>query len=684
MTTTNVKPSELNYDHYTLSQYDRDIVNAIPGHKAMHTCIAEYLRTNKDLWPKPVNMLDLGVGSGITSAIARDVLGNVNLTVVDFSQTMLENAKKKLGNDDNVHYILDDYSNTDFDKQYDVILTAIGLHHQTDDGKRTLFKKIYKALTTNGVFILGDLMSEKDKEQNALATAKHFHQLVDHATDEKTLAEWAHHHLYLNVLTPREDQKQWLEDVGFTVHTVFTHLQTVLFICTKKSMGNILHDIPHVIGTGTHVPLKTGGQTPITLLNNAATTPPFKKTMKYLETFLQSYGTFHRGAGVFAARTTDAMEHALGTIRSFIGVADDQTLLFTKNTSEAVNMLARILALTPHDVVLTSDIEHTSNFLPWKYNSAATVVTIASHDDGSLSLDDYRDKIKEYGTRVKLVALTGASNLTGYVPHLPTLADTAHSVGAIFFVDAAQLAPHRPINMQRDGIDALAFSAHKVYAPFGVGVLALPKKFLYRIPTDPGGGSIDMLSNTDIFWAPSADRHQSGTWNVTGIVALAKSIEVLLEVGWQNVLTHEKELVKYAVQKFLCVPGIKLFVQPKQYTEEHRIGTFPFLLDEYHHAHLAAILEHEYGIEVRAGTICNHRLVRRWLAIDDTQQKQIEHKIKEGDRLASYGIVRASLGIHNTKEDIDRLVQALTNIHANGPKLKYVAIPEEERFVALS
>lgn len=436
--------------------------------------------------------------------------------------------------------------------------------------------------------------------------------------------------------------------------------------------------MPKVIGTNKEFVLKTGKTVRVVKLNNAATTSPFQQTMDAVNEYIETYGAFHRGAGPHANLTYEKTQTAIGYIKKFIGLGAEQSVLFTHNTSSAINLFIRILKLNSEDVIITSMIEHTSNNLPWSHNSAAKVVYVKAFDDGSLDYDDLENKIKEHSKRVKLVAITGASNLSGYIPDMPRIAKLAHEQGALLFVDAAQLAPHRPIDMVRDGIDALAFSAHKAYAPFGLGVLALPTKLLETEPVDPGGGSIDMISDTNIVWAPASIRHQTGTWNVTGIVATGESCHLLMETGWENVIAHEREIVAYAAEQLATVPKLTMYVAPEKYVTDDRIGTFVFNLEGYHHAHLAAILENEYGIETRAGTICNHKLVRRWMKIDDAAQTEIEKEIMAGNRLASYGIVRASLAIHNTKEDIDALVSALKQIEKNSTQLKYKPVPEEE------
>lgn len=449
---------------------------------------------------------------------------------------------------------------------------------------------------------------------------------------------------------------------------------------TLVSPSAAAQKFPTVLGVETFITLHDGREVRVRQLNNAATTPPFKSTMEAVNSFLETYGALHRGAGPRARLTCERVEQAIRSIREFLNCADSQALVFTQNTSAAINLLARMLRLGSDDVGITSEIEHTSNNLPWRYNTAAKVLEIRAFDTGEIDYEDLVQKCREYGERVKIVAVSGASNQTGYIPDLKLMSRIAHSCGAMFFVDAAQLAPHRPIDMVADGIDALAFSAHKLYAPFGLGVLVLSQKVLDAMPVDPGGGSIDMISDREVLWAPPAERHQTGTWNATGIVALGASCETMMRAGWNLILEHEEELVEYTAQKLAAIPDLNMYVPPELYTRDNRIGTFPFNLEGLHHSLVAAILEHEHGIEVRAGTICNHRLVRRWLRTSDSDQETLESKIRQGDRLATYGIVRVSLGIHNTKEDIDHLAEALTGIVTKGYQLEYKPMPAHETF----
>ncbi len=452
---------------------------------------------------------------------------------------------------------------------------------------------------------------------------------------------------------------------------------------TTTSTNTTIATYP-IAGDSHKVALPNGAKRKIIMLNNAATTPPFKKTLDELSSFAEIYGTFHRGAGPRATATYLHAKKSIEVIRKFIDVPERHTLLFTQNTSAAINLLARLLHLAKDDVVITSDIEHTSNNLPWSYNTPAHVIRANAFDDGRLDYDDLEQKAKKYSKKLRLIAMTGASNMTGYVPDMPRLSKIAHEAGALLFIDAAQLAPHKKISMKASGIDILAFSAHKIYAPFGLGVLAIPSSLLDQIPVDAGGGSIDMVSDSSIVWAPPSARHQTGTWNVMGIVATAASCNALMDIGWDTIEDHEHKLIAYAAIRLAEVPALSTPIPLNTFVKERRVGTLVFNLPRYHHALLAAILEHEYGIETRAGTICNHRLVRRWMKTSDAEQKKIEREIESGNRLASYGIVRASLALHNTKEDIDALTNALIEIQKNGAKLNYMPVPKEEIYIPLT
>ncbi len=229
--TTNVNPADLNYDRYTRSQYDRDIVNAIPFHKEIHLKLAQYVKKHFDPG-KSCKVIDLGAGTALTSAVIKTVLPQAHFDIVDFSQQMLAGAKKKMG-EKNTTYILADYAAMQFTKKYDIAVTVIGLHHQTTAGTKRLIRKIYKNLNQGGVFIVGDLVTYQDKNLAALNNALHYKHLVDKASSQKVLTEWAYHHMFLNDLKTLEDLLLWLTQAGFKVDFQFNQFNTVLIIAKK-------------------------------------------------------------------------------------------------------------------------------------------------------------------------------------------------------------------------------------------------------------------------------------------------------------------------------------------------------------------------------------------------------------------------------------------------------------------
>ncbi|WP_437601981.1 aminotransferase class V-fold PLP-dependent enzyme [Sorangium sp. So ce590] len=451
----------------------------------------------------------------------------------------------------------------------------------------------------------------------------------------------------------------------------------------KDGSSSALRSLPEVVGAEHRVEIPGRGLRRVVRLNAAATTPPLRATLDAVTRFLGHYGALHRGSGPLARAACEDLEAAIASIRSFLGCGPEHHLLFCDNTSGAISQLARMLALKPDDAVVISEGEHTSNNLPWRFTTRARVVDVRSFDDGSIDEQHLGEVLGDERLQIRVVAVSGASNQTGYIPDLRRLSELARSRGALLFVDAAQLAPHRPIDMVASGIDALALSAHKLYAPFGVGLLVVPKRLLDTAPLEPGGGSIDMLSDVrgdaTVVWAPPTLRHQPGTWNGTGIVALGASCEALAKAGWDVVIEHERQIVERMAARLSGIEGLRLHVPAAAYGE-HRIGAFPFSIAGMHHALLAAVLDHEHAIEVRAGTICNHRLVRRWFGVSDEEQQAVEARIRAGDRLASYGIVRASVGIHTTLDDVDALGAALEEILAGGPRLTYEPIQSEEAY----
>lgn len=221
---------EVNFHNYPPEQYDRDIRNSIPFHDEVHETIRDFVWDKRNN-PPALKVLDLGCGTGLTSNAIRLGAPNSQITLVDFSQHMLNGARKKLGHD-NVAYICEDYTKMGIEKErFNIIACVIGLHHQSDGTKAAMFAKIRRGLADGGSFIFGDLVTFRNPEKAALEAARHYHHLVENAADEQTLAEWAHHHMFLNRLAPLEDQFEWLKAAGFSsISTAFIQYQTALII----------------------------------------------------------------------------------------------------------------------------------------------------------------------------------------------------------------------------------------------------------------------------------------------------------------------------------------------------------------------------------------------------------------------------------------------------------------------
>lgn len=229
---TNVNPEELNYDHYQTEQYDRGIVNSIPGHEQLHETIEQIIQHCSGT---SFRILELGVGTGLTAERILRIIPHAVYTAVDFSETMVQGAIERLKAYSQVAYVIGDYSQIDLPKNNDLVVSVIGIHHQeNDEDKRRLFQRIYDSLSPNGAFIFGDLVTYRNPELAALNEARHYHHLVEHAEDEKSLREWAYHHKVLNKLAPVEHQIEWLREIGFKeVQLVFTKYNTALIYAKK-------------------------------------------------------------------------------------------------------------------------------------------------------------------------------------------------------------------------------------------------------------------------------------------------------------------------------------------------------------------------------------------------------------------------------------------------------------------
>lgn len=431
------------------------------------------------------------------------------------------------------------------------------------------------------------------------------------------------------------------------------------------------------IGLAAPVPLLDGSERTYINLDNAASTPALEAAYQAVERFLRYYSSVHRGTGFKSQLSTHVFETARHRILSFVKAdPDTHTCIFGKNTTEAINKLARRFPFSAaRDLVITTGMEHHSNDLPWR--ASATVVHISLLPDGQLDESAFDAALAQHRDRVALVAVTGASNVTGYLNPVHRLAVKAHEAGAQIAVDAAQLAPHRPIDVRPlddpEHLDYVAISGHKMYAPFGAGALIGRRDtFSTGQPDYSGGGTVEVVTLDGVDWAGPPDRDEAGSPNTVGVVALAAAIGQLEAVGMQAVAAHEAELTAYALRRLSQVPGIKILGDTDPERVDQRLGVIPFNLENRSHFLVASILGHEYGIGVRSGCFCAHPYVLHLLDISAGEAEKVRARILQNNRAQMPGLVRASFGLYNTTREIDALAEALEKIAGQAYNGRYI------------
>ena len=433
--------------------------------------------------------------------------------------------------------------------------------------------------------------------------------------------------------------------------------------------------IPTVAGGDVRVPV-LGGERRYVALDNAASTPPFTEVLARVGTMAAWYGSVHRGAGFKSRISTDAWEAARLDVRRFVGADPVRSaVVFGRNTTDMLNHLAARYPFAPGAVVLVSGMEHHSNDLPWR--RAARVIHIAIDAQGRVDENDLRARLREHGRRIALLAVSGASNVTGVVNPVHRWARLAHEAGARIVVDAAQLAPHRPIDVRHpddpEHLDIIAFSAHKMYAPFGLGVLIAPASVLEQgEPYQVGGGTIEAVDFDHVAWTSLPDREEAGTPNVLGAVALAAAIGVYERTGWEAIRVREERLMRQALAALRLIPGVTLHADTGPDSTGDRVGVIPFNIAGLPHALVAEILADEWGIATRSGCFCAHPYVKRLLGLSLRDEAEAQLRILRGDRSDTPGMVRASIGLQTTEEDITTLAEAVRAVAAGQYETGYL------------
>jgi cysteine desulfurase/selenocysteine lyase len=384
---------------------------------------------------------------------------------------------------------------------------------------------------------------------------------------------------------------------------------------------------------------------PLVYLDNGATSQKPRSVIASLVNYYErDNSNVHRGLHTLSMRATDGYEGARARIAKFINAADPAEVLFTRGTTESINIVARSWGhahLKAGDVVLTTEFEHHSNLVPWQQAAKAAGATLkyvpllGADGEGGLDLAALDQLLTP---QVKLFAFTHISNTLGTINPAAELCRRARAVGAVTVIDAAQSIGHAPLDVQQIGCDFLAFSGHKMCGPTGIGVLYGRRALLDKLaPDETGGGMVVQVTYEQATWKPAPERFEAGTPNVAGAIGLAAACDYLDGLGRDKIFAHDLALVKVAMEKLSALPGIRI-IGPRQGAERSGLVSFAF---EGVHAHDVVTFADEDGIALRGGHHCNQPLMRK-LGLTST--------------------TRASFYLYNTEEEIDRLVTSLKRI----------------------
>jgi cysteine desulfurase/selenocysteine lyase len=381
---------------------------------------------------------------------------------------------------------------------------------------------------------------------------------------------------------------------------------------------------------------------PLAYLDSAVTAQKPRQMLEAMTSFYEtSYANVHRGVYTLAERATEALEGARDKVARLVNAPSSRTLIFTRNATESLNLVAYAWGLTnlgPGDVVVVTELEHHSNFVPWQYvarRTGADFRMIPLTESGELDLESL-DDLATNG-EVKVVATNLVSNALGTVNPVERLAAWAHEHGAIMVVDAAQAAPHRAIDVQALGCDFLAFSAHKLCGPSGVGALWGRRELLEAMePFNLGGHMIKKVQFEETTWGDLPHKFEAGTSPIAEAVGFGAAVDYITDVGLDAIEQHEHELLAYALERLADVPGVLLYGPPP----ERRAGIVSFNMDGVHPHDVAQVLDWE-GVAIRAGHHCCQPLMQR-LGVAATN--------------------RASFYLYTVPEEIDRLAEGLLRV----------------------
>ena len=379
---------------------------------------------------------------------------------------------------------------------------------------------------------------------------------------------------------------------------------------------------------------------PLIYLDNGATT---QKPRQVVEAITDEYysvnANVHRGVHFLSQQATELHEASRETVRRFINARSSNEIVFTRGTTESINLLASSFAdsqMKEGDEVIVSVMEHHSNIVPWQLQAARKGIVlkvIPMNDRGELLLDEYE---KLFSERTKLVSFAHVSNVLGTVNPAKEMIATAHAHGVPVLIDGAQSVPHMKVDVQDLDADFFSFCGHKIYGPTGVGVLYGKEEWLDKLPPYQGGGEmIQSVSFEKTTFNELPFKFEAGTPDYIGTTALAKALDYVSAIGMENIAAHEHELTLYAMQRLKEINGMRIFGEA-----EHKSSVISFLVGNIHHLDMGTLLD-RLGIAVRTGHHCAQPLMIR---------------------MGIEGTVRASFGLYNTKEEIDMLAAGIERV----------------------
>ena len=427
----------------------------------------------------------------------------------------------------------------------------------------------------------------------------------------------------------------------------------------EETTGYTIDNIrEYVVGVDEQVELDDGSKRAIINFDNAATTPALQPVSDEVEAQMKMYGSIGRGYSKKSDYSTDLYNNTRSKVLQFVGADEENyTCFYVNNTTDGLNKLASALITDEKDIVLCTRMEHHANDLSWR--ERCKVIYAEIDKQGRVDYKSLEKMLKK--NKVKYVAVTAASNVTGYVTDVHRVAKLAHKYGAKIIVDGAQIVAHRKFSMigetPEENIDFFVFSAHKMYSPYGGGaVVGLTSVLNKHMPEFYGGGIVSIVTDEEQNYKNAPARYEAGSPNYPGVVGLGKAIDILQEVGFDAISDHEQKLIRRVIDGILKLDNAVVYGDYEDISD--RVGVVTFNLTDVNSMHLATKLS-EKGVATRRGAFCAHTYVWRLLGVSDEAAKELVECGEGG----TPGMIRVSFGIYNTEEEVDEFLSILEKAH---------------------